>query len=130
MNSRVLLEDAWRRHARDGPRYTPTPELLSTGSCSVFTPLGTGVLGRRAGERIDSGPEMTGAPPRIVSIPYQPEADRPLRPLTWRDRTFARSAMAQLSNALAAHALEADPEQLEDALSPRSRLQAQLNHAD
>jgi hypothetical protein len=40
----------------------------------VFTPLGAGVLGLSAGERIDSGPETTSARLRIVSILYQPEA--------------------------------------------------------
>ena len=40
----------------------------------MFTPLGAGVLGRSAGQRIDSAPGITGTPLRIVSIPYQPEA--------------------------------------------------------
>jgi regulator of nucleoside diphosphate kinase len=73
MNSRVLFEEAGGGMREMVLVYSPAPDL-SSGSLSVFTPIGAGVLGRTAGERIDSGPEITGAPPRIVSIPYQPEA--------------------------------------------------------
>jgi RNA polymerase sigma-70 factor (ECF subfamily) len=73
MNSRVLLEGPGV-----GPRelalvYSPEADP-SSGRISVFSRLGAGVLGRSAGERIDSAKGTTGAPVRIVSIPYQPEA--------------------------------------------------------
>jgi RNA polymerase sigma-70 factor (ECF subfamily) len=73
MNSRVLLEDSGGGMHEVALVYSPAADLPS-GHISVFTPLGAGVLGLSAGERIDSAPGTTGIPLRIVSIPYQPEA--------------------------------------------------------
>lgn len=73
MNSRLLLEDVGGGMREVALVYSPTADP-SHGHISVFTPLGAGVLGLSAGERIYSGPGTTGTPLRIVSIPYQPEA--------------------------------------------------------
>jgi regulator of nucleoside diphosphate kinase len=75
MNSRVVFENEKTGERREVTLVYPGSADIDAGKVSVLVPIGTALLGMRAGQSIDW--ELPGgekARYRIVEVPYQPEA--------------------------------------------------------
>lgn len=77
MNSRVVFENETTRERREITLVYPGGADIDAGRISVLVPVGTALLGLRAGQSIDW--ELPGGEKqrfRIVEVPFQPEAAR------------------------------------------------------
>ena len=75
MNSRVVFENEVTGERREVTLVYPGNADIDAGRISVLVPIGTALLGLRAGQAIDW--ELPGGGKqryRIVAVPYQPEA--------------------------------------------------------
>ncbi|MDP9198949.1 MAG: nucleoside diphosphate kinase regulator [Pseudomonadota bacterium] len=75
MNSRVIFENETTRERREITLVYPGSADIDEGKISVLVPVGTALLGLRAGQSIDW--ELPGGEKqrfRIVEVPFQPEA--------------------------------------------------------
>ena len=75
MNSRVVFENETTRERREITLVYPGIADIDAGKVSVLVPVGTALLGLRAGQSIDW--ELPGGEKqryRIVEVPFQPEA--------------------------------------------------------
>ena len=75
MNSRVIFENETTGERREVTLVFPANADIEAGRISVLVPVGTALLGLRAGQSIDW--ELPGGEKqryRIVKVPYQPEA--------------------------------------------------------
>lgn len=75
MNSRVVFENETTRERREITLVYPGSADIDAGKVSVLVPVGTALLGLRAGQSIDW--ELPGGEKqryRIVEVPFQPEA--------------------------------------------------------
>jgi regulator of nucleoside diphosphate kinase len=75
MNSRVIFENETTRERREVTLVYPGSADIDAGKVSVLVPVGTALLGLRAGQSIDW--ELPGGEKqrfRIVEVPFQPEA--------------------------------------------------------
>jgi regulator of nucleoside diphosphate kinase len=75
MNSRVIFENETTRERREITLVYPGRADINAGKVSVLVPVGTALLGLRAGQSIDW--ELPGGEKqrfRIVEVPFQPEA--------------------------------------------------------
>ena len=75
MNSRVIFENETTRERREITLVYPGSADIDAGRISVLVPVGTALLGLRAGQSIDW--ELPGGERqryRIVEVPFQPEA--------------------------------------------------------
>jgi regulator of nucleoside diphosphate kinase len=75
MNSRVVFENEATGERREVTLVYPGSADLDAGRLSVLVPVGTALLGLRAGQSIDwEGPGGAKQRYRIAAVPYQPEA--------------------------------------------------------
>ncbi len=75
MNSRVIFENETTGERREVTLVFPANADIEAGRISVLAPVGTALLGLRAGQSIDW--ELPGGEKqryRIVEVPFQPEA--------------------------------------------------------
>ena len=75
MNSRVIFENETTGERREVTLVFPANADIEAGRISVLVPVGTALLGLRAGQSIDW--ELPGGEKqryRIVKVPFQPEA--------------------------------------------------------
>ena len=75
MNSRVIFENETTRERHEITLVYPGGADIDAGRVSVLVPVGTALLGLRAGQSIDW--ELPGGEKqryRIVEVPFQPEA--------------------------------------------------------
>lgn len=75
MNSRVVFEDETTAQRREVTLVYPGKADINAGKISILVPVGTALLGLRAGQSIDW--ELPGGQKRryrIIEVPYQPEA--------------------------------------------------------
>jgi regulator of nucleoside diphosphate kinase len=75
MNSRVIFENETTGERREVTLVYPGSADIDAGRISVLVPVGTALLGLRAGQSIDW--ELPGGEKqryRIVEVPFQPEA--------------------------------------------------------
>jgi regulator of nucleoside diphosphate kinase len=75
MNSRVIFENETTGERREVTLVFPANADIEAGRISVLVPVGTALLGLRAGQSIDW--ELPGGGKqryRIVKVPFQPEA--------------------------------------------------------
>ena len=75
MNSRVVFENETTGERREVTLVFPANADIEAGRISVLVPVGTALLGLRAGQSIDW--ELPGGEKqryRIVKVPFQPEA--------------------------------------------------------
>ncbi|MEX2150494.1 MAG: nucleoside diphosphate kinase regulator [Steroidobacteraceae bacterium] len=75
MNSRVIFENETTHERREITLVYPGSADIDAGKVSVLVPVGTALLGLRAGQSIDW--ELPGGEKqcyRIVEVPFQPEA--------------------------------------------------------
>lgn len=75
MNSRVLFENETTGERREIALVYPGSADIDAGKVSVLVPVGTALLGLRAGQSIDwELPSGEKARYRVIAVPYQPEA--------------------------------------------------------
>jgi regulator of nucleoside diphosphate kinase len=74
MNSRVVFENETTGERREVTLVYPGRADIDAGMISVLTPVGTALLGLRAGQSIDWEIGAQRHRYRIVDVPYQPEA--------------------------------------------------------
>ena len=75
MRSRVLYEDADTRDRREAGLVYPEEADLARSQISVLAPIGTALLGIRAGQSISwPVPGRRTRTIRVLSVVYQPEA--------------------------------------------------------
>lgn len=75
MNSRVVFENETTGERREVTLVFPAHADIEAGRISVLVPVGTALLGLRAGQSIDW--ELPGGEKqryKIVKVPFQPEA--------------------------------------------------------
>jgi len=78
MNSRVVFEDEATGERREITLVYPGNADIDAGRISVLVPVGTALLGLRAGQSIDwQLPSGERRRYRIVSVPFQPGASEP-----------------------------------------------------
>jgi regulator of nucleoside diphosphate kinase len=75
MNSRVVFENVHTRRRREVTLVYPEGADTARGRISVFSPVGSALLGLSVGQEIQWGlPNGTSARFRITEVVYQPEA--------------------------------------------------------
>ena len=75
MNSRVVFEDETTAQRREVTLVYPGKADINAGKISILVPVGTALLGLRAGQSIDwELPDGQKRRYRIIEVPYQPEA--------------------------------------------------------
>ncbi len=78
MNSRGVFENETTGARREVTLVYPADADIDAGKISVLVPVGTALLGLRAGQSIDwqlpSGEKQRY---RVIEVPYQPESARP-----------------------------------------------------
>ncbi|HEY6562751.1 MAG TPA: nucleoside diphosphate kinase regulator [Polyangiaceae bacterium] len=75
MNSRVVFENVHTRRRREVTLVYPEDADTARGRISVFSPVGSALLGLSVGQEIQWGlPNGTSARFRITEVVYQPEA--------------------------------------------------------
>ena len=78
MNSRVLFENETTGERREVTLVYPPDADIDAGKISVLVPVGSALLGLRAGQSIDWRlPSGETHRYRIIAVPYQPESARP-----------------------------------------------------
>ncbi len=76
LNSRAILEDVQSKDQLDLTVVMPEDADIDTGKISILAPLGTAMLGYRVGDEFEWEIPAGRTRYRIVSLAFQPEADK------------------------------------------------------